>query len=87
MKGRNKKMVKKPFSVNANAFCCLPTFMVGNKLEIKASPSLNRVKYVLLENHGFEFSRAEPILCETVLGKPPRKPPLPQTVNLMVSLT
>ena len=43
--------------------------MVGKKLEIKVTPSLKRVKDFLLENHGFEFSRADPILCETVLGK------------------
>ena len=70
-------MVKKPLSYNANAFFRLTTFMVGKKLEIKVSPSLDRVKYFLLENHGFEFSTAEPILCATVLGKnpPERSPP------------
>ena len=81
-------MVKKPLSDNANAFCRLTTFMVGKKLEIKVTPSLNRVKDFLLENHGFKFSRADPILCETVLGKnPPGKNPAPQTLNLTLSLT
>ena len=45
-------MVKKPLSDNANAFCRLTTFMVGKKLEIKVTLSLNRVKDFLLENHG-----------------------------------
>ena len=81
-------MVKKPLSYNANAFFRLTTFMVGKKLEIKVTPSLNRVKDFLLENHGFKFSRADPILCETVLGKnPPGKNPAPQTLNLTLSLT
>ena len=61
----NRKMVKKPLSYNGNAFFCLTTFMVGKKLEIKVTPSLNRVKDFLLENHGFKFCRADPILCET----------------------
>ena len=51
----NRKMVKKPFSDNANAFSGLTTFVVGRKLEIKVTPSLNRVKDFLLENHGFEL--------------------------------
>ena len=51
----NRKMVKKPFYDNANAFSGLTTFMVGRKLEIKVTPSLNRVKDFLLENHGFEL--------------------------------
>ena len=81
-------MVKEPLSDNANAFSRLTTFMVGKKLEIKVNPSLNRVKDFLLENHGFEFSRADPILCKTVLGKNPPEPPLPpQTLNLTLSLT
>ena len=58
-------MVKKPLSYNANAFFRLTTFMVGKKLEIKVTPSLNRVKDFLLENHRFEFYRADPILCKT----------------------
>ena len=70
-------MVKKPLSYNENAFFRLTTFMVGKKLEIKVTRSLNRVKDVLLENHGFEFSRADPRLCKTVLGKnaPETSPP------------
>ena len=36
-------MVKEPFSDNANTFCHL-TFMVGKKLEIKVTLSLNRVQ-------------------------------------------
>ena len=47
-----QKMVKKPLSDNANVFCRLTTFMVGKKLEIKVTLSLNRVKDFLLENHG-----------------------------------
>ena len=73
-----------------NAFCGLTTFMVGKKLEIKVTPSLNRVKCFLLENHRFEFSRADPILCETVLGKNPpgKKPPTPGSkVNPIPNLT
>ena len=58
-------MVKKPLSYNENAFFRLTTFMVGKKLEIKITPSLNRVKDFLLENHGFEFCRADSILCRT----------------------
>ena len=58
-------MVKKTLSDNANVFSRLTTFMVGKKLEIKVTPSLNRVKDFLLENHGFKFCRADPILCET----------------------
>ena len=78
MKGRNRKIVKKPLSDNANAFFRLTTFMVGKKLEIKVTRSLNRVKDVLLENQGFEFIRADPRLCKTVLGKnPPETPPPP----------
>ena len=65
MKGGNRKMVKKPLFYNANAFLRLTTFMIGKKLEIKVTPSLNRVKDFLLENHGFEFWRTDPILCET----------------------
>ena len=78
MKWKNRKMARNPFSDNANTFCRLTTFMIGKKLERKVTPSLNRVKDFLLENHGFEFSRADPILCETVLGKklPPKKAPL-----------
>ena len=60
-----QKNGQKPLSDNANAFCRLTTFMVGKKLEIKVTPSLNRVKDFLLENHGFEFCIADPILCET----------------------
>ena len=48
-------MVKKPFPDNANAFSGLTTFVVGRKLEIKVTTSLNRVKDFLLENHGFEL--------------------------------
>ena len=56
----------KNLSYNGNAFFRrLTTFMVGKKLEIKVTPSLKRVKDFLLENHGFEFCRADPILCET----------------------
>ena len=75
-KGETEKWSKN-LSYNANAFFRLTTFMVGKKLEIKVTPSLNRVKDFLLENHGFEFSRADPILCKTVLGKNPpgKKPP------------
>ena len=64
-------------------------FMVAKKLEIKVTPSLNRIKDFLLENHRFEFSRADPILCETVRGKNPPgiEPPLLQTLNLTLSLT
>ena len=51
----NRKMVKKPFPDNANAFSGLTTFVVGRKLEIKVTTSLNRVKDFLLENHGFEL--------------------------------
>ena len=82
-------MVKEPLSDNANAFCCLTTFMVGKKLEIKATLSLNRVEDFLLENHRFEFSTADPILRKTVLGKNPpgKKPPPSQTLNLTLSLT
>ena len=83
-------MVKKPLSDNANAFCRLTTFMVGKKLEIKVTPNLNRVKDFLLENHGFEFNRVDPILCETVLGKnPPRKksPPPDYKPNPIPNLT
>ena len=58
-------MVKKTLSDNANVFSRLTTFMVGKKLEIKVTPSLNRVKDFLFENHGFKFCRADPILCET----------------------
>ena len=58
-------MVKKPLFYNANAFLRLTTFMIGKKLEIKVTPSLNRVKDFLVENHGFEFCRADPILRET----------------------
>ena len=65
MKGENRKMVKKPLSYNANAFFRLKTFTVAKKLEIKVTPSLNRVKDFLLENHGFEFCRADSILCGT----------------------
>ena len=80
-------MAKTPLSVNANAFCRLTTFMVGKKLEIKVTPSLNSFKDFLLENHGFEFSRADPLLCETVLGQnPPGKKPT-HTLNLTLSLT
>ena len=72
-------MAKNPLSDNANVFCLLTTFMVGKKLEMKVTPSLKRVKDFLLENHGFEFSRADPILCETVLEKnPPGKKPPPR---------
>ena len=46
-------------------FFRLTTFMVGKKLEIKVTPSLNRVKDFLVENHGFEFCRADLILRET----------------------
>ena len=51
--------------------------MAGKELEIKVTPSLNKVKDFLLENHGFKFSRADPILCKTVLVKNPpgKKPP------------
>ena len=71
-------MVKKPLSDNANAFCRLTTFMGGKKLEIKVTPSSHRIKDFLSENHGFEFSRADPVLCETILGKnPPKKSPPP----------
>ena len=82
-------MVKKPLSDNANAFCRLTTFMGGKKLEIKVTPSSHRIKDFLSENHGFEFSRADPVLCETILGKnPPKKSPPPQqTLNLTLSLT
>ena len=58
-------MVKKHLSYNANVFFSLTTFMIGKKLETKVTPSLNRVKHFLLENDGFEFCRADPILCET----------------------
>ena len=58
-------MVKKLLSCNANAFFHLTTLMVGKKLEIKVSASLNRIKDFLLENHGFEFCRADSILRET----------------------
>ena len=71
-----------------NAFCGLTTFMVGKKLEIKVTPSLNRVKDFLLENHGFKFSTADPILCETVLGKnPPEKYPPDSKPNPILNLT
>ena len=84
-------MAKKPLSDNGNAFCRLTTFMAGKKLEIKVTPSLNRVKDFLLENHGFEFSRADPILCEMVVGKNPsgKSPPdsIPNPVsNLTLTL-
>ena len=83
-----QKNGQKPLSDNVNAFCGLTSFMVGKKLEVKVTSSLNRVKDFLLENHGFKFSRADPILCETVLGKnPPGKNPAPQTLNLTLSLT
>ena len=73
-----QKNDQKPLTDNANTFCRPTAFMVGKKLEIKVSPSLNRVKDFLLENHGFEISRADPILCKTVLGKnPPRKKAAP----------
>ena len=62
-KGETEKWSKKPHSYNENAFFRLKTFMVGKKLEIKITPSLNRVKDFLLENHGFEFCRADSILC------------------------
>ena len=61
-----KKMLKKPFSYYANAFFLLTTFMVGKTLEIKVIPSLNRAKDFLLENHGFKFCWADPILCKTL---------------------
>ena len=81
-------MAKKPLTDNANAFCRLITFMVGTRLEIKVTPSLNRVKDFLLENHGFEFSRAYPILCETVLGKiPHEKSPPDSKPNPIPNLT
>ena len=62
---RETEKWSKNLSYNANAFFRLTTFMVGKKLEIKVTPSLKRVKDFLLENHGFEFCRADPILCET----------------------
>ena len=80
-------MVKKPLSDNTNAFCRLTTFMFGKKLEIKVTPNLNRVKDFLLENRGFEFSRVDPILCETVLGKNPPRDYNPNPIpNLTLTL-
>ena len=89
MKGRNRKLVKKTLSDNANAFCRLTTLMIGKKLEIKVTPSLNRVKDFLLENHGFQFNRADSILSEKVLGKnPPGNPPPPDSkTNPIPNLT
>ena len=89
MKGRNRKLVKETLSDNANAFCRLTTLMIGKKLEIKVTPSLNRVKDFLLENHGFQFNRADPILSEKVLGKnrPGNLPPPDSKTNPIPNLT
>ena len=54
-KGKQRNGQKNLLSCNSNAFFRFTTFMVGKKLEIKVTPSLNRVKDFLLENHGFEF--------------------------------
>ena len=65
MIGGNRKMVKKPLSCNANAFFSSHNFYGWLEIRDKSYPGLNRVKDFLLENHGFKFCRADPILCET----------------------